>query len=71
MLKNQPDKYSKFCKLSIKLWMQDILTDEDESEVRRDMFIRTKRMSFTSMFRKLCIEADLDAAGANRTTTNG
>src|SRR5262249_33857143 len=26
VLKNQPDKYSKFYKLSVKLWMQDILT---------------------------------------------
>ncbi len=63
-LKGQPDKYSKFYKLAIKLWMQDILTNEEEAEVRRDMYLRSKQMNFTTMFRKICMEADLDKASA-------
>jgi len=62
LLRNQPDRFAKFYKLAVKLWMQDILTDEDEAEVRRDMFVRSKRMNFTTMFRKICMEADLDVS---------
>jgi hypothetical protein len=60
-LKNKQDRFKKFHKLAVKLWMQDLLDDdEDEAKVRRDMYVSSKRMNFNNMFRKLCIEADLD-----------
>ena len=60
-LKNKQDSFKKFHKLAVKLWMQDLLDDdEDEAKVRRDMYLSSKRMNFNNMFRKLCIEADLD-----------
>nr|WP_290224574.1 AIPR family protein [Trichocoleus desertorum] len=58
-LKNDKDRFKQFHKLSIKLWMQDLLDDEDEAKVRRDMYLSSKKMNFNNMFRKLCIEADL------------
>lgn len=59
-LKSNQERFKKFHKLAVKLWMQHLLDDDDESKVRRDMYLSSKRMSFNSMFRKLCIEADLD-----------
>jgi len=41
--------------------MQNLLDEEDdEAKVRRDMYLSSKRMNFNSMFRKLCVEVDLD-----------
>ena len=60
LLKNEQDKYTKFHKLSVKLWMQDLLDDEDDTKVRSDMYLSSKRINFTNLFRKLCMEADLD-----------
>jgi hypothetical protein len=38
--------------------MQELLDDEDEVKIRRDMYMVSKRMSFTSLFRKFSVEAD-------------
>ena len=54
------ERFSKFHKLAVKIWMQDMLTDEDDTKVRRDMYVSSKRLNFTNLFRKLCMEADLD-----------
>ncbi len=59
-LKSQVTTFEKFYKLAVKLWMQGLLDEEDEAKVRRDMYVSSKRMNFTNMFRKICIEADLD-----------
>ncbi|KAB2932821.1 MAG: hypothetical protein F9K25_06310 [Candidatus Contendobacter sp.] len=59
LLKNEQDKFKKFHKLSVKLWMQALLDDEDDIKVRRDMYLSSKKANFTSLYRKLCIEADL------------
>ncbi|MEH1906632.1 MAG: hypothetical protein V7L05_23030 [Nostoc sp.] len=60
-LKNEQEKFKQFHKLSVKLWMQNLLDEEDdEAKVRRDMYLSSKRMNFNSMFRKLCVEVDLD-----------
>ena len=40
--------------------MQDLLDDDNETKVRRDMYLISKKINFNNMFRKLCIEADLD-----------
>jgi hypothetical protein len=60
LLKNQNSRFPKFHKLAVKIWMQDNLGDEDDAEIRRDMYIRTKRLNFTNMYRKICMEADLE-----------
>jgi hypothetical protein len=59
VLKHEQERFKKFHKFAIKLWMQSLMDDEDESKVRRDMYVSSKRMNFSQMFRKLCIEADL------------
>ena len=60
-LKDDKDRFKRFHKFSVKLWMQVLLDeDDDETKVRRDMYLSSKKMSFNNMFRKLCIEADLD-----------
>jgi AIPR protein len=58
-LRTQKDRFKQFHKLSVKLWMLDLLSEEDEIKVRRDMYLSSKRMNFNNMYRKLCIEADL------------
>ena len=60
VLKNEQERFKQFHKLSIKLWMQDLLDDDNETKVRRDMYLISKKINFNNMFRKLCIEADLD-----------
>jgi hypothetical protein len=60
VLKNDQERFKKFHKLAVKLWMQELLGDDDETKVRRDMYVSSKRMNFSNMFRKICIEADLD-----------
>ena len=61
LLTGQPERFAKYYKRAVKIWMQDMLTDEDEAKVRRDMYIESKRSNFNIMYRKLCMEADLDA----------
>ena len=65
ILKGQQDRFLRFHKMAIKIWMQELLVDEDETKVRRDMYISSKTLNFTNMFRKLCIEADLDSLNAS------
>lgn len=60
ILVNDKERFGRFHKLAIKLWMQDMLTDEDDAKVRRDMYVSSKGLNFTNLFRKLCMEADLD-----------
>jgi hypothetical protein len=60
LLKLQPETFVRFYKLAVKTWMQETMTDDDDVELRRDMYIKSKRLNFTVMFRKLCMEADLD-----------
>jgi hypothetical protein len=59
LLKSQAGVFTRFYKLAVKLWMQEMLIDDDEVQVRRDMSIRSKRANFTTMFRKIRMEADL------------
>jgi len=61
LLINEPTKFSVFYRLAVKMWMQDILGAEEDSELRRDMYWKTKASNFTNMFRKLRMEGDLEA----------
>ncbi len=56
LLKSERAKFLKFHKLAIKLWMQGLLDEEDEAKLRRDMYVSSKRMSFTNMFRKFVLK---------------
>lgn len=60
LLKDSTGNFPKFHKLAVKMWMTEMLGDEDDAEIRRDMFIKSKRLNFTNMFRKICMEADLN-----------
>lgn len=62
LLNSDVEKYAKFHKRAIKIWMNENLDAADEAEIRRDMYIRSKRLNFTTMFRKICLETDLDMA---------
>ena len=64
LLKNQNSMFPKFHKFAVKIWMADNLGDEDDAEIRRDMFIRTKRFNFTNLFRKIRMEADLEMSNS-------
>jgi len=60
ILVDDKERFGRFHKLAIKIWMQDMLTGEEDAKVRRDMYVSSKRLNFTNLFRKLCMEADLD-----------
>ena len=62
LLISERDKFVKFHKFSIKIWMLNTLDDEDDAKIRRDMHASTRKISFTKLYRKLCIEADLDSS---------
>lgn len=59
---NEPEQFIKYYKLAVKIWMLDMITDDDDAKVRRDMYIESKRSNFNVMYQKLCIEADLDSS---------
>lgn len=60
MLKNRKERFLRYYKYAVKLWMQEMQTDAEDIKIRQDMYRRSSRLSFKSMFRKLCMEADLD-----------
>lgn len=60
LLNAQPERYSRFHAFAVKMWMQDMLGAEGDAEVKRDMWVKTKGSNFTNMFRKLCMEGDLN-----------
>ncbi len=62
LLNSEVETYKQFHKRAIKIWMNENLDTADDAELRRDMYIKSKRLDFTTMFRKICLEADLDKA---------
>ena len=61
LITTETEKFKRFHKMSIKLWMQDLLENADEGRVRQTMHASSKQMNFRSMFKKLCVEADLSS----------
>jgi hypothetical protein len=63
ILENRRERFLKCYRHAVKIWMQEMLpTDrDDDMEIRRVMGSRSRSANFTNMFRKLCMEADLDA----------
>jgi hypothetical protein len=61
LLENRRDRYVRYFKHAVKLWMQEAIPlGADESEIRRDMSIQSRRIDFTGVYLKLSIEADAD-----------
>lgn len=61
VLKSKAEIYARFYLLAVKLWMQGVMNDDDDAEVRQNMFLRSKGLNFTSLFKKIRMEADLDS----------
>lgn len=61
VLRNKEDLFVRYFQLAVKLWMMEVMMDEDDSELRRDMYVKSKRANFTLMYRKLCMEADMES----------
>jgi hypothetical protein len=61
VLENRKERFLRYFILAVKTWMHEATPlDADETEIRRDLYIKSKRFPFTNMFIKLCIEADSD-----------
>lgn len=60
ILENRKERFLKFYKHAVKIWMQEMPTDADDAEIRRDMSLISRGLKFTGIFRKLCMEADVD-----------
>jgi len=62
MLENRRERFLRYYLLAVKTWMQEVMgTSADDAEIRRDMSIQSRGANFTTMYRKLCMEADLDS----------
>jgi hypothetical protein len=60
-LQRQRPRFLQYYRLAVKIWMQEMLdSTADEATMRRDMSLDTRRANFGTMFKKLCLEADLD-----------
>lgn len=61
VLQNTPDLYERFFVLGVKVWMNEVMSvDAEEATIQRDMSLLTKRANFVNLYRKLCMEADVD-----------
>ena len=60
LLSGDTPMFRSFFGISVKMWMQDMLGADEDPQVRRDMYIRTKASNFTNMYRKLLMEWDLE-----------
>lgn len=60
LLVGSKDKYIKYFMRALKVWMQEMITDEDESKRRRQMHLDAQQANFHILYQKLCIEADFD-----------
>ena len=61
LLDNRTNRYLRYYTLAVKTWMQEVIDlGADDAEIGRDMYSQSRRANFTNLFRKLCMEADLD-----------
>jgi AIPR protein len=61
LLQNLRAEFSQCYKLAVKLWMQEVLTTEqDDAQIRQHMNRRSQTLPFTNAFRKLRIEINAD-----------
>lgn len=61
VLQQKRAAFLRYHRLAVKIWMQEMLDmNPDDTTMRRDMSLDTRRANFGSMFKKLCLEADLD-----------
>lgn len=61
LLENRKNRFLRYYTLAVKTWMQEATPlDADATEIRRDLYIKSKRFPFNGMYTKLCIEADID-----------
>jgi len=61
MFENRRERFLRYYLLAVKTWMQEVMgTRDDDAEIRRDMSIQSRGANFTAMYRKLCMDADLD-----------
>jgi hypothetical protein len=63
VLLQQKALFVRYFVLSVMVWMQDVISSEiDDSAIQRDIHIQSRRAVFSNLFRKLCIQADIDDA---------
>jgi hypothetical protein len=61
LLENRKERFLRYYIMAVKTWMQEATpAEQEESEIRRDLYIKSKRFPFMGMYTKLCIEADMD-----------
>jgi hypothetical protein len=61
LLRNYPYEFMRYFVLSVKVWMQDQLSDDvDDVSILKNMSRQSQGANFTNMYRKLCMEADTD-----------
>ena len=60
-LRDNPQAFSRYYMLSVKIWMGLMMdTRADESEIRQFMNLQSRAANFTQLYKKLCLEADLN-----------
>jgi len=63
ILENRKERFLQYYKLAVKIWMYEMLPSarDDDMEIRRVIGSRSRGANFTNLFRKLCMEADMDS----------
>ncbi|MGH2504349.1 MAG: AIPR family protein [Ktedonobacterales bacterium] len=58
-LNRTPERFVRYYRHAVKIWMQDTLADGNE-ETRQAMHGRSRRSNFSALYQKICMEADAD-----------
>jgi hypothetical protein len=62
ILETNKERFIKYYKLAVRLWMQETYIDSNDAEVRQNMYRQSKGVNFTLAYKKLCMDADLAAS---------
>jgi hypothetical protein len=61
ILREALEHFSNYYMLSVKIWMGLMMdAGSDEGEIRQFMNLQSRSANFTQMYKKLCLEADLN-----------
>ncbi len=67
LLANDVPRFSMYYILALKIWMTSMMdAGGDEGEIRQFMNLQSRRADFSNMYKKICMEADLSKAIAER-----
>ncbi len=60
LLQYADETFERYYLLATKIWMSDIMQSTEETTLRRDMSLESRKLNFSALYRRLCLESDLE-----------